>query len=631
VSVDVDELARRGNSLVFGHNRRRLLAVHDGDYLTPGPVAIRQKLESLLREQDIALPGGRVVLVTMPRLLGYVFNPVSFYFCHDESGELQVAVAEVNNTFGERHWYLLTDPVIDEAKAIHFRSEKVFHVSPFFDRRGHYEFTFQRSGSSYSVWIKLLQGAKVAFAASLRGDGRPLTDATCLRLVCRQPLTLFLTMPRILWQAALLYYRKRLPVYSKPDPASPLTTLRSRPTLFERSCLAIVCRLLTGIATGHLVLRLPDGTRKDFGFVDAAEPVEIRVRRWCFFSKVVLHDDVGFGEAYTAGDWECDDLTGLLRLLLENQDSLARAAPRFAGIGRIFNRLTHRRRRNSEEGSRENIPAHYDLGNRLFESFLDRSMTYSCAYFEHPDQTLEEAQRAKIHAMIAKANITATDHVLEIGCGWGAFAIEAVRRTGCRVTGITLSEQQLQWAQERVREAGLEDRITLRLCDYRKIEGEFDKIVSIEMLEAVGHEHFEIFFDACDRLLKPEGLIAVQFISIPDDRYDAYRKGCDWIQKHIFPGGHLPSLAAITTAASRRSRLVVNQLENIGVHYARTLQEWRSRLLDQWHTLEPLGLSESFRRKWEYYFCYCEAAFANHYLGTLQLVMSRSGERGLPQ
>ena len=255
--------------------------------------------------------------------------------------------------------------------------------------------------------------------------------------------------------------------------------------------------------------------------------------------------------------------------------------------------------------------------------------TYSCGIFRSETENLEQAQRNKLWAMITKARIGAEDHVLEIGCGWGGFALEAVRETGCRVTGITLSKEQHAFACRRVAEAGLQDRITLLLRDYRHVEGRFDRIVSIEMLEAVGHKYFGDFFRCCDRLLKPKGLAVLQTITIPDHRYDRYRKGCDWIQKHIFPGGHLPSLGALCRAMAENSRFFVEHLENIGIHYARTLREWRLRFERNVDKVAELGFDRTFQRKWLYYLSFCEAAFGTRSLGNLQLVLTRPNNRSL--
>jgi cyclopropane-fatty-acyl-phospholipid synthase len=250
-------------------------------------------------------------------------------------------------------------------------------------------------------------------------------------------------------------------------------------------------------------------------------------------------------------------------------------------------------------------------------------MSYSCAIFRSPDETLEAAQRNKKHSIIEKAEIAEDDHVLEIGCGWGGFALEAVKKTGCRITGITVSQAQHDYAQRLVSAEGLEEKISVLLCDYRHVTGKFDKIVSIEMLEAVGHRFLGTFFEACDRLLKEGGRVVLQTITVPDQRYDSYRKGVDWIRKHIFPGGHLPSLKALTAAMTSHSKLNIVGVENIGAHYARTLREWRNRFNENIDTLTDMGFDKTFQRKWVYYLACCEGGFAADALGDLQIVLRR--------
>ena len=349
--------------------------------------------------------------------------------------------------------------------------------------------------------------------------------------------------------------------------------------------------------------------------------MRLTVHEYRFFHRILLAGDIGFGEAYTAGDWSTDDLPGLLTLLASHQEAMDDHSIVTAAGGRLINYLRHLSRANTVRGSRRNISAHYDESNAFFATFLDPTMTYSCALFDTPEEDLESAQRRKLDAIMAKAELTAEDQVLEIGCGWGRFAIEAVRRTGCRVTGITVSQEQFGLARQRIREAGLEDRITIRLTDYRHIEGRFSKIVSIEMLEAVGHAGLGPFFAACDRALRPGGRAVIQVIVIRDDKYRAYRSGSDWIRKHIFPGGHLPSLAAIEAAVEQHSSLQVAEVERFGHHYVLTLDRWRNTLLTKQDEIRVLGYDQAFLRRWEYYFAYCRAGFAAGLIDLVQIVL----------
>lgn len=401
------------------------------------------------------------------------------------------------------------------------------------------------------------------------------------------------------------------------------------PALAERLARSAVEGLLGSLVRGKLSMELPDGARLTFG-AGPGPSASLRVADWRLFSRLARHGDVGLGEAYTAGDFQTPDLTGLIRLFIDNEPYLARRYGRIAWLGRLANRAAHLLRRNTRRGSRSNIRAHYDLSNEMFSCFLDESMTYSCALFAGPEEGLAAAQRNKRLAVLRKARVGPGHHVLEIGSGWGSFAIEAARETGCRVTGITLSKEQLSFARERARQAGVADRVRFELMDYRDVRERFDRVVSIEMIEAVGHENLGAYFGAIDRALKEGGLAVIQAITIPDHRYDAYRKGCDWIQKHIFPGAVVPSLTAICEAMTRGSRLMIEHAENIGVHYARTLREWRRSFLAAGGRLKGLGFRDDFLRAWEYYFCYCEAGFAARELGDLQLVLTRSNNPSLP-
>jgi cyclopropane-fatty-acyl-phospholipid synthase len=320
-------------------------------------------------------------------------------------------------------------------------------------------------------------------------------------------------------------------------------------------------------------------------------------------------------------------VTVLLNFFIDNQAMVDRKIVGNAIFGNMVNALKHFSRANTQKGARKNIRDHYDLGNELYENFLDPSMTYSSGIFDNPECSLERAQANKLDAILAKSGISKDEHVLEIGCGWGSFAIRAVQKTGCRVTGITLSDEQKRFAEKKIAELGLSDRIRIQLTDYRQVEGAFDKIVSIEMIEAVGHDYLELFFKTCDRLLKPGGIAVFQAITIPDNRYETYRKKSDWIQKHIFPGGLLPSLGVLKAAIGKTS-LKVRGIEPLGPHYARTLVEWRNNFKSRWPTIEKLGFDEVFRRKWEYYFHYCEAGFASGMIDVVQMVLVRQDGPG---
>lgn len=628
---ELEEISRR--IPFFGLNRPNLVSFYEADYLTPGSGTVREKLIKLLRERGVTAELGRIELVTTARFLGHVFNPASFFYCYDPHGQLVCTAAQVNNTFGETHFYV-TPAAADtpqDSKFMRFEAEKNFHVSPFFDRQGSYEFKYSPSGEDLQIQVNLIKDGRYALVSSIRGRGVPLTAGNLLKTLARYPCSVFLTLPRIHWQAFKLYFFKKLRVYPKPLADSPDTLRLKTPTLLEKMSRALIERYLSKLTQGRLELTDPEGRKIFYGSPEGPVTARMRVRRHRFFWRLLKDSGIGLGEGYMARDWESDDPTAVLRLFVDNKPAVSAKPSFLRGFADILNRWRHLGRKNTLQGSRKNIGDHYDLSNDFFRTFLDDHMLYSSAVYWDPADSLLAAQQNKLQKMIEKAGIRSSHHVLEIGCGWGGFAIKAARETGCRVTGITLSQEQLREASARVKSLGMEDRIEFLLCDYRQMKGAFDRIISIEMLEAVGHEYLGSFFEACDRLLKPDGVAVIQTITIPDQRYESYRRGCDWIQKHIFPGGHLPSLEVLCRTMTRSSQFFIEDLENIGPHYAQTLREWRERFLAAAPRLEELGFDETFRRKWEYYLSYCEAGFAGRYLNNIQIVLTRAGNRSLDQ
>jgi cyclopropane-fatty-acyl-phospholipid synthase len=335
------------------------------------------------------------------------------------------------------------------------------------------------------------------------------------------------------------------------------------------------------------------------------------------------------------GDWSTPNLTGVISWFIINADK----APQMSGSKaekslfvnwlKWANWFQHLSRNNSLTNSRKNISDHYDLSNEFFSLWLDPTMTYSSAYYQSPELTLEQAQRAKYDALCRKLRLKPTDHVLEIGSGWGGFSLHAVKNYGCRVTTLTLSERQKEFAERRFREEGVADRIDIRLQDYRTITGEFDKVASIEMIEAVGDEYVDGYFKKIHEVLKPRGLVGIQMITVPDSRYDELRDGVDWIQKHIFPGSLLMSVGRVQKALERGTDLFLHHYEDIGVHYAHTLREWRERFNEHQKEAALLGFDDPFFRKWNYYLCYCEAAFGLRHISVVQAVYTRANNLSL--
>jgi cyclopropane-fatty-acyl-phospholipid synthase len=630
-ALDLDELAELDHRIpFFGYNRLRPSAIFDEDYLDKGSDSIKDKLRARLKDHGLDKAIAKVVLVTSARYLNYVFNPVSFFYCYSTDGELLCIAVEVNNTFGERHLYILTkkEPPAD-GLPFHFFTEKQFHVSPFNNLDGRYEFFFSEVGDSIDIRIHLIREQATVFKARLSGRAQPLTPLHHVKTFLRRPLMPHLTVPRIYWEAFRLYFQKKMAYHDKPVTVNPMTIVK-KPSLIQTICIRVVRRALGRIQTGFLSLTMPDGRTSVFGDSDSEVRGDMVVNDYQFFTRVVFNGEIGLGESYMNGEWDSPRLTDVFSVFVENMAALSGGNLPTSIIAQIRERKAERNRQNTVSGSKDNIYRHYDLGNDFYQLFLDAGMNYSCAFFPTPDTSLEDAQKAKLDKIIEKAQIRKDDHVLEIGCGWGGFAVRAARKTGCRVTGITVSEAQFAYATDRVRRLGLDDQVTILLEDYRNMTQTFDKIVSIEMLEAVGHEYFSLFFKCCDRLLTPDGLMVIQSITIPDDRYDQYRKKRDWIQKYIFPGGHLPSLTAICNSMSKHTGFTIENLENIGIHYVPTLREWRRRLAAQQQTLEDMGFNRMFQRKWHYYFSICEAGFVKRELGDVQIVFTRPNNHSLP-
>jgi len=378
---------------------------------------------------------------------------------------------------------------------------------------------------------------------------------------------------------------------------------------------------LRGLEDGEVTL-LDDSGSRTFGSKGPLRAA-VSVADPRFYVKVVAGGDLGAAESYVAGHWSCDDLTALCRIFARNLDTTDDLNLGWARLTAAAARLVHWLHRNTPGGSGRNIHAHYDLGNEFFKLFLDPTMNYSCGVFESPESTMEAASIAKMKRVCEKLELGPGDHLLEIGTGWGGLAIRAAACHGCRVTTTTISRRQYEFAVRRVKEAGVSDRVTVLLQDYRDLEGRFDKNVSIEMVEAVGHEFLETYFAQCGRLLQPDGMMLLQGITMADHRYERYRRSVDFIQRFVFPGSCLPSVTAMCAAASRASDLRPAHLEDITPHYAETLRRWRLKFNENIAKVRALGYSDSFIRLWEYYLCYCEAGFEEGLVGDVQLLLTK--------
>jgi cyclopropane-fatty-acyl-phospholipid synthase len=387
-------------------------------------------------------------------------------------------------------------------------------------------------------------------------------------------------------------------------------------------------RVLSHIRVGSLTIHDGDDTHH-FGKpgVPGEPQAEIVVHNREAFGKVLTGGTIASGEAYIDGDWSTPDLTEVTRLFSANMDSMESMQSSQHWYTKLALKLAHAMNRNTHEGSRRNISAHYDLGNDFFRLFLDPTMMYSAAVFERPDNTLEKAAVDKLDEICRQLELKPSDHLVEIGTGWGGMAIHAATHYGCRVTTTTISREQYEYARERVEALGLSDRITLLLEDYRALTGTYDKLVSIEMIEAVGHDFYDSYFQCCNRLLKPHGKMVIQAITIPDRRYERARRSVDYIKRYIFPGGCLPSLEVIAKHIARDTDLQMVNLRDITLDYARTLAEWRRRFMDRVEEVKAMGFDERFIRMWEFYLCYCEGGFRERIIGTAQIAFAKPGYR----
>jgi cyclopropane-fatty-acyl-phospholipid synthase len=412
-----------------------------------------------------------------------------------------------------------------------------------------------------------------------------------------------------------------------PSEAPDLSQLKDRRVdhVARRAILSLLKRLVHGrITIVEDRQRHPFGERSDSCALQAV----ITVHHPQLYTRIFFGGSIGAAEAYMEGFWSADDLTKVMRILALNQKAFEDMEKGLARLTAPLYKCYHFLRKNTKKGSRGNILAHYDLGNEFYALFLDGTMTYSCGIFEHADSTLEEASVAKYDRICRKLQLQPGDSVVEIGTGWGGFAVHAAQNYGVHVTTTTISDEQYRYAEERIRLVGLEDKITLLKKDYRDLSGRFDKLVSIEMIEAVGHQYLKVFFGTCSRLLKDDGLMALQAITIGDQIFDRHKRSVDFIKRYIFPGSCIPSITAVASAIASATDMRLVQLKDITPHYATTLRQWRERFFANIDQVRELGYSDTFIRMWEYYLSYCEGGFAERYIGDVQMLFAKPNYRG---
>ncbi|MAD91618.1 MAG: SAM-dependent methyltransferase [Gammaproteobacteria bacterium] len=360
---------------------------------------------------------------------------------------------------------------------------------------------------------------------------------------------------------------------------------------------------------------------------DFPEPIELNILNQEFYSCIAFGGAIGASEAYMYKYWASDKLVEIIRILIRNRSVLEKVETGLALLKIPARKLLHALNKNTRRGSRKNIAAHYDLSNDFYKLWLDSKMMYSSAYFDSPDVSLEEASTQKLDRICKKLNLKPGDSVIEIGTGWGGFALHAAKNYGCHVTTTTISNQQFKYAENIIKKSGFENKITLLNKDYRDLNGSFDKLVSIEMIEAVGHSFHASYFKKCSELLKPDGQMLLQAITIADQRYEDYKKSVDFINKYIFPGGCLTSITGMTETITKHTDMRLFHLEDISPHYARTLNHWHDRFFENIDNVRKLGFSETFIRLWKYYLCYCESAFTERATGVVQLLIMRPRSR----
>ncbi|EKO3493760.1 class I SAM-dependent methyltransferase [Vibrio fluvialis] len=399
-------------------------------------------------------------------------------------------------------------------------------------------------------------------------------------------------------------------------------------TALQKGARSVALKSLQLIKIGSLTIEEAydghDVTVEHFGFAHEGQPqAHIRVTHPGFYGRVLKGGSIAAAEAYMDGWWDSPNLTAVTELMARNLSALDQLEAQSSFVTRAMNKVGHWLKRNSIVRAKQNIEAHYDLGNELYQTFLDERMLYSSALYLSTSDSLEQAQIQKMDRLCQQLQLTANDHVIEIGTGWGAMAIYMAQHCGCKVTTTTISEEQFAYAEVEIARLGLEDQITLLKQDYRLLEGQFDKLVSIEMIEAVGKAYLQSYIEKCQSLLKPGGLMAIQAITIADQRYDYYSNNVDFIQKYIFPGGFLPSITVLTQMATRHTDFIVRDVFDIGMDYAKTLADWRLRFEAALNTVQALGYDERFVRMWRFYLCYCEGGFNARTISTIHMTLQR--------
>lgn len=612
-------LVRRAPGIVR-LRRRDLLGGADGP---PTAVAVRALIEE---RSGRPAPCGAIRVLTAPRTLGTAFNPVSFYYCFDEDDRLDSVVAEVTSTpWLKRHAYVLR--ASGEERVLRGEHAKRLHVSPFQDMDHRHVWAVTAPGETLSVHIENHRDAQDSkdFDATLSLRREELTPAALRRAVRRHPAGAVRTLGLIYGHAVALKLRGA-PHFRPPADPTPSETEMTKLTPTQSAARRAVLALLGRLSTGRLELLEPDGRRHQLG--PGGEPFAVaRVndpQAWV----ALLSGSRGLGQSYTDGLWDSPELTDVVRLAARNVQGLDEIRRRMQAVRVPYQHLRGLRGRVTKAQGRRDIHAHYDLGNDLFELMLDETMMYSAGSFSSPDHTLRDASLEKLELVCDKLDLRPEHHVLEIGAGWGGFAIHAAKTRGCRVTTTTISVEQRAYALDRVEEAGVGHLVTVLLEDYRDLTGAYDRLVSLEMIEAVGWQDFPTFFRVCSERLKRDGAMLLQAITMDDRAYEVEKASNSFIREQIFPNGCLPSQAEIARCLNARTDLRAVHHEDLTGDYVHTLHHWRKNIEASTERLEELGYDERFRRLWHFYLSYCEGGFAERRIGVGQTLLAKPGWRG---
>ena len=618
--IDLNEASALNQLPLFKWNSRFFFSLHDHNYLVPGKAPIQTKLTHFMKKNAPSIKYKTAYLLTSPTFFGINFNPVSFFYLLNDSDVIVAIIAEVHNTFKEKHLYLLTDPV---AKQNHLSFERIkkFHVSPFFKIEGKYCFLFSKKTAMIDISINYFKGKEHMFNANLKLKNQDLSPHAFFKMTFNFISTAMSTFPKIVLQAAKIKFLNGLTHFKNNGLNSKNSYSRRSPSLFSKLAIKLAHGYFQKLQVGSLLIHCPDGTDLTYGTPNSGPSASITVDDYRFFNQLILNSDIGFAESYIRQYWRTDSLESIFDVFIANKAILEITNP-LIKVRRMIHFVQHRLRKNSISKSKQNIYEHYDLGNDFFKLFLDENRVYSSAIFNSNASSLEDAQIDKLNKALQMADVQPHHRILEIGSGWGALAIHAVKTIGCHVTTVTISEKQYNHVKQLINQHHLDAKIEVKLMDYRLLTGKYDRIISIEMLESVGHEYLPVYFKKCHDLLHRNGKAMFQCIMIPDERYAAYKKSPDFIQKYIFPGGHLPSISSIKSAISS-ANLHWKHSSEITQHYVDTLRIWEQQFMSNKTNILSMGFDHSFINTWQYYFNYCSSAFKSNFIHNYQFTINK--------